>query len=168
MNKRQYSYQRFYTYTLPQIEAKENSEMAYNSHHAVLSASETAKETYYHSYCCNIRKNKEFLLLAVFNVLCLEFNLDVISNELQGGPVSHFRKLHRFAKEFYRWVNSSSGGFSFLQVLVETFHKHQRSFIIYCKKGHQHRTSTSCQESTCNTDHTLTLQDSASSTVTAT
>ena len=92
MNKSQYSYERFHTYTLPQIEAKENSEMAYNSHHAVLSTSETAKETYYHSYCCNIRKNKKFLFLAVFDVLCLEFNLDVISNELEGGPVSHFGK----------------------------------------------------------------------------
>ena len=53
-------------------------------------------------------------------------------------------------------------------MLVETFYEHHGSFVIYWPLGFQHRTSTSCQEGTCNTDHTLTLEDSASSTVTAT
>ena len=48
---------------------------------------------------------------------------------------------------------------------VEIFHKHHGSVVIYWPQGHQHRTSTSCQEGTCDTAHTLTLQDSASSTV---
>ena len=101
-------------------------------------------------------------------IIRLEFNLDVIADKLEWGPVPHLRKLFRFTKAFHQLVNSSTGRFSFLQVLVETIHEYQGSLVIYCPQGHQHRSSTSCREGTCGNDHTLTLQDSASSTMTAT
>ena len=113
-------------------------------------------------------ENKSFLLLSFLDVIIrLKFNPDVISDKLERSPVFHLRILLRFTKEFYRLLNSSTGCFSILQVLVETFHKNHGSFVIYCPQGHQYRTSTSCQEGTCDTHHTLTLHDSTSSTVTA-
>ena len=60
---------------------------------------------------------------------------DVISDELVWGPVSHLRLLLRFTGGFHRLVNSSTGGVSFRQVLVETFHELHGSFVIYCSQG---------------------------------
>ena len=116
------------------------------------------------------KRNKlKMLTLSFFDIIIhLELNLHVISDKLEWSPVSHLRKLLRFPKALYGLVNSNTGGFSFLQVLLETFHEHHGRFGIYCPQGHQHRTSTSCQEGTCDTDHTFALQHSASSTVTAT
>ena len=110
------------------------------------------------------KEKKNVLLLACFDVINrLKFNLDVISDKLKRSPFSHLRILLRLTKGFHRLVKSTTGGISFLEMLVETLHEHHGSFVIYWPQGHQHKTTTSC-----NADHTLILQDSTSSTVTAT
>ena len=106
-----------------------------------------------------INEKKNFLLLSFFDdINRLKCNLDVISNKLKRSPLSHLRILLRFTKGFHRMVKSSIGGISFLEMMVETFHEHHGSFVIYWPQDHQHRTSTSCKEGTSYTDHTLTFR----------
>ena len=81
----------------------------------------------------------------------------------------HLRKLLRFTKGFYRLVNSSTGGLSVFQMLVESFHEHHGSFVFLFPTGISTRNEHQLQEGPCYTDHTLAaLQEPTSSTVTAT
>ena len=64
---------------------------------------------------------KEKLVITLIFDASLELNLDVISENLEQSPVSHLIILLRFTKGFHRLLNSDTGGFSFLQVLLETF-----------------------------------------------
>ena len=130
---------------------------------------------------CQQKKRKKInsSILSFFDVtIYLEFNPDIISDYLKWSPVSNLRKFLRFTRGFlYRQLNSSTGCFSFPQLFVETFQEQHGYFVFLFAHRVTNTGRAPAAKITwngapaakmCDTDHTLTRQDSTSSTAKAT